>query len=156
MKRVLFILAFAMLFVGCRTPKTIYVPIRSTDTVSEVHQDRQRERDSIIIERNTIIKEADSALLMEYGIKLKDNERAIVILQNDFMNRIRELESKKADTVIKTEIVQVPYPVEVPTDKPMTKWQKFQIKGFWWLSVGLVGYVLWTTRKRWLKWIKRG
>lgn len=141
------------MFVGCRTPKTIYVPVHSTDSVSEIHNDRQRERDSIIIEHNTIIKEADSALLMEYGIKLKDNERAIVILQNDFMNRIRELESQKADTVIKTEIVHVPYPVEVSTGKPMTKWQKFQMSGFWWVAVFLVGYVLWNTRKMWIKFI---
>ena len=48
--------------------------------------------------------------------------------------------------------VPQPYPVEV--EKPLTKWQKFQMRGFWWLSVGLVGYVLWRTRKWWTKFIK--
>lgn len=61
----------------------------------------------------------------------------------------------KRDTSWVYREVPVLQKVEVYRDKPLTKWQKFQQKGFWWLSVGLLGYILWRTRKWWLKIILR-
>ena len=43
--------------------------------------------------------------------------------------------------------IRVPEPYPVYVEKELTDWQKFQMKGFWWLAVGLVGYVLFKTRK---------
>lgn len=54
----------------------------------------------------------------------------------------------------KVDSVYVPQPYPVEVEKPLTKWQRLQMRSFWWLSVGLVGYVLWRTRKWWTKFIK--
>lgn len=41
-------------------------------------------------------------------------------------------------------------------EKELTKWQKFQMNAFWWLAVGLAGFILWNARKWWMKWKQNG
>lgn len=52
--------------------------------------------------------------------------------------------------------VPKPYPVHDTTyiATPLTKWQTFQQRSWWWLAVGLAGYVLWRTRRLWGKLLK--
>ena len=136
---------------GCKQVE--YVVVR--DSSEAVHSNQERGRDSIIVERNTIIREVDSAALAQYGITMADNQRAFLVLQNELMQRISQLEQVKRDSIVKTKEVPVPYPVVKEVEKELTKWQKFKMKGFWWLAVGLAGYVLWRTRKWWWKIITR-
>jgi uncharacterized lipoprotein YmbA len=148
-----------LLLVGCKTPQqTVYVPLPVTDSSSESHHDSKAERDSVIKEKTVIVQVADSGLLAQLeamGVQVDESKQYIMVLQKELERKISELSSNKSDTAIKYKEVPVPYPVEVPVEKELTKWQKIQMKGFWWLSVGLIGYVLFRTRKVWLKWLKR-
>lgn len=115
--------------------KTQYVPVpeyhydysHSTDTV--------RERDSVLTERETIIRETnsgDSALLASLGIQLKEGQKAILVLQKE-LERIRnEKQKKTTDTIIKVDSVRVPYPVE----GKVKRWEKVKL-----MCVGCVGGV---------------
>ena len=148
-----------MLLVGCKTPQqTVYVPLPVTDSSSESHHDSTTERDSVIREKTIIVQVADSGLLAQLaamGVQVDESKQYIMVLQKELERKISELASSKSDTAIRYKEVPVPYPVEVHVEKELTKWQEFQLKGFWWLAVGLVGFVLWQTRKFWLKLMKR-
>lgn len=128
-----------MLVVGCVGQKGIReVPVYVHDTTYMYHTDSVKTVDSIIVERETIVKEADSALLAEYGLKLKEGERTIVVLRKELERQKNIAASKTTDTVYK--IVEKPVPVTkyVTVEKELTKWQKFLM---WVGRIGLVGIV---------------
>lgn len=111
-KTLLVCLAFALLgwlLSGCTTTK--YVPITETRTEHHWHTDSVKERDSTHTERETIIREVDSAAMARYGIQMQANQRAWLVLQREMENRLRELEHRSAykDTV--HDSIPVPYPV---------------------------------------------
>ncbi len=155
----LIVLAILSSIIGCKTPQqTVYVPLPVTDSSSESHHDSKTERDSLIKEKTVIVQVADSGLLAQLaamGMQVDESKQYIMVLQKELERKISELSSSKSDTAIRYKEVPVPYTVEKLVEKELTKWKKFQIKGFWWLSVGLIGYVLFRTRKVWLKWLKR-
>ena len=113
------------LFSSCTTTK--YVPVTETHTEHQWHTDSVRERDSTHTERETIIREVDSAAMARYGIQMESNQRAWLVLQRDMENRLRELEHMTAqrDTVRDS----IPYPVEVTKEVPaeLTWWQRTQM-----------------------------
>ena len=148
------IVALFATLAGCKQVE--YVPVVVHDSTEAVHSNQERGRDSIIVERNTIIREVDSAAMSQYGITIEDNQRAFLVLQNELMQRISQLEQVKSDSVVKTKEVPVPYPVVKEVERGLTKWQRFKMHGFWWLAVGLAGYVLWRTRRLWGKMLKQG
>ena len=45
--------------------------------------------------------------------------------------------------------------VPVMTEKPLTKWQKAKMRGFWWLLALVVSYSLWNFRKPFWKLLKK-
>ena len=110
---------------SCTTTK--YVPITETHTEHHWHTDSVKERDSTHTERNTIIRELDSAAMARYGIQMESNQRAWLVLQREMENRLRELEHMTAqrDTVHDS----IPYPVEVTKEVPaqLTWWQQTRI-----------------------------
>lgn len=111
-KTLLVCLAFALfgwLLSSCTTTK--YVPVTETHTEHHWHTDSVKERDSTHTERETIIREVDSAAMAKYGIQMQANQRAWLVLQREMENRLRELEhmSVHKDTVRDS----IPYPVEV-------------------------------------------
>jgi hypothetical protein len=114
------VLTALLLCVGC-APKVVTVPEyhyerhNTTDTVM-LH-------DSILRERNTIIREADSAMLSELGIRLQQGERAILVLRKELERALSQQKKITRDTIIKTDSIRVPYPVE----KKLTKWQQLKI-----------------------------
>lgn len=131
------ITAAVILLSGCKQIK--YVPVYTTDSTATNHTDREREVDSVIVERNTIVKEADSALLAQLaamGFKIDNYENVLFVLQSELRQKIRELESVKTDTVTVYREKPVPYPVEKEVKKPLTKWQK------WCMSFGKIAMVL--------------
>lgn len=117
------ILFVLFLCLGC-SPRVVTVPEyhyesrNTTDTVL-LH-------DSILRERNTIIREADSAMLSELGIRLQQGERAVLVLRKELERALSQQKKITHDTIIKTDSIRVPYPVE----KKFTKWQQLKI-GAW-------------------------
>lgn len=113
------ILFVLFLCLGC-SPRVVTVPEyhyerhNTTDTVM-MH-------DSILRERNTIIREADSAMLSELGIRLQQGERAILVLRKELERALSQQKKITNDTIIKTDSIRVPYPVE----KTLTKWQQLK------------------------------
>ena len=136
----------AFLIMGC-SPRYVTVPEYHYENIHTV--DTFLQRDSILKENNTIIREADSAMLSELGIRLKDGERAILVLRKELERVFNQQREVVRDTVIKVDSIRVPYPVE----KKLTKWQTFQIKVgsivlFLVVAVGLFWLLLWLRRKR--------
>lgn len=101
------LLVSAICFAGCRT--TQYVPVETIKT-------EYKTRDSI---RHDSIYQRDSFYVIDRGDTVytyKDR----YLYKYLYLNRI--------DTVIKTDSIQIPYPVE----KALTRWQKAKIElGGW-------------------------
>lgn len=125
--RIIQALLLLMAMGSCTTTK--YVPITETHTEHHWHTDSVKERDSTHTERETIIREVDSAAMAKYGIQMQANQRAWLVLQREMENRLRELEhmSAQKDTVRDS----IPYPVEVVKEVPASL--------PWWKSV-----LMWT------------
>lgn len=129
MKKTLFF-ALAVVLAGCKQVE--YVPVESTHTEHHWHTDSVLKRDSTHTERETIIRELDSAAMAQYGIQMENNQKAWLILQREMEQRLRELEHKEAvrDTV--RDSIPKPYPVEVVKTKTTGWW------AFWGLVVAIV------------------
>ena len=150
-----------MLVVGCVGPKGIVheVPVYVHDTTYMYHTDSVKLVDSIVVERETIVREADNALLAEYGLKLKENERAFLVLRKELERQKNLAASKTTDTVYKTVEKPVPVTKYVTVEKELTKWQEFLM---WVGRLGLLGILgvlgwkwgwwkkIYKTVKRWI------
>lgn len=137
--RIKILMLFTLLFTlsGCRQVK--YVPVYMTDSTTASHTDVERGRDTIIKERTTVIREADSALLAQLadmGYQIDNYKGVLFVLQNEITQKIRELERSKTDTVTKYKEVPTPYPVEKEVKKPLSKWQQ------WCMSFGRLAMLL--------------
>lgn len=121
---VLIIILFVALLTGC-SPKVVTVPEYHTQYVN--HTDTFLRVDSVVHNTNTIIREAnkdDSLMLAKYGIKLKENERVMLLLHSELEKAIQHQSEVRTDTFVKTDSISVPYPVE----KPLTWWQSTKIR----------------------------
>lgn len=107
---------------SCTTTK--YVPVTETRTEHHWHTDTVRQRDSTHTERETIIREVDSAAMAKYGIQMQANQRAWLVLQREMENRLRELEHMSANKDTVRDSIPVPYPVEKQVAAPLTWWQQ--------------------------------
>lgn len=116
------LLFLSALFTSCKSIQ--YVPVETVRTEYKHTVDTIKQTDSIFSEKETIIREADSALVADLGLKLKANEKAILILKKELERQVNNKSEHHVDTVIKTDSIQVPYPVE----KQLTKWQKMKMK----------------------------
>ena len=139
----------ALLFMtSCRSIR--YVPVERVRTEYINRTDTIRETDSIFHEKETIIREADSTLLAALGLKLKENEKAILVLKRELEKQKREVSEHKTDTVIVIDSIPVPYPVE----KDLTWYQDTCIKWFPWLLFVVVGILVYILKPwRWMKFI---
>ena len=119
-----------LLLMGCKHIE--YIPVETTHTEHHWHTDSVKERDSTHTERETIIRELDSAAMAQYGIQMENNQKAWLVFQRDMEERLRELEHKEAvrDTV--RDSIPKPYPVEVVKTKATGWW------AFWGLIVAIV------------------
>ena len=145
----MFLLLVVSLFISC-SPRVVTVPeyhtvyVNRTDTFFRV--------DSVVHNTNTIIREAnesDSVMLAEYGIKLKDNERLLLLLRSEIHKATSEKQESHTDTVIKNDSVRVPYPIE----KKLTRWEQAKIDmGGWMVGIiiaAVVSFIIyWLRRKR--------
>ena len=109
------------LMLGCES--TEYVPIESSHVEHHWHTDSVKQIDSVISEKNTIIRELDSAAMAEYGIRLKNAERAFLVQTQEFEKQIKELKETKKDTAYVEKKVEVPVPVE----RKLNRWEQFKM-----------------------------
>lgn len=131
---------------GCKTVKVIeQVPVEVHDTTYVNRTEYVYKTDTLINNTETIIREAnegDSLLLAQMGIQLKDNERTILVLRNQLLQKTQQLEQITSDsayhhndtpvTITNTEVKEV--------EKPLGWWQKL----FLWTGViALVAGVGW-------------
>lgn len=137
-----------MMLQGCRT-KYVCVPeyhkeyINRTD--SFFHTDTIKEKEWMTI------KEVDSAQLAKLGVQLRNIKNAYLIERNRNRERNNTTLKAKTDTVIKTDSIREPYPVE----RKLNKWESLKMEvGGWAIGVlsvvllAVIGYaVLWLVRK---------
>lgn len=117
MKKFAFLLLAALCLLACRTK---YVPVTEYHE-KVVHQhDTTIQRDTLIDHQTTIVREVDSAMLSQYGIRLANAERAYLIESNRMMREVQQLLQKKIDTLIVHDSV----PVIIPVEKPPNLLQK--------------------------------
>ena len=126
------------LLMGCTT--TRYVPITETHTEHHWHTDSVKERDSTHTERETVIREVDSAAMARYGIQMESNQRAWLVLQREMENRLRELEHMSAQKDTVRDSIPVPYPVEriVERKRSAVEWGLMIIG-----ALMLIGGIVW-------------
>ena len=130
MKKLLYILLLASVCMSCRIIK--YVPVETTRT-------EYRYRDSI---RFDSIYQRDSVYYMIKGDS---------VYMYKYKYLYRYLTVNKTDTIMKTDSVQVPYPVE----KSLTKWQNIKLELGGWafgviiaFSLIIIGWLVYRTRKK--------
>ena len=113
---------------SCTTTK--YVPVTETRTEHHWHTDTVRQRDSTHTERETIIREVDSAAMAKYGIQMERNQRAWLVLQREMENRLLELEHMTAQRDTVRDSIPVPYPVVKMVEKPLSWWERLRLNIF--------------------------
>ena len=104
------------------SPKVITVPEIHTQYISKT--DTFLQRDSVVKEHNTVIREADSTMLAELGIKLVEGQRAILVLRSEIERLSSQQREAMHDTVVQRD--SIPYPVEV--EKELSWWQEKKIE----------------------------
>ena len=119
----------ALFILSC---KTEYIPVETSHTEHHWHTDSIKEVDSVIHEKHTTIMQLDSAAMAQYGIQLKNAERAWLVKSWELERHIENLQRLTAirDTVRDT--IQVPYPVE----KKLSKWQQTKVDWGGWAMLG--------------------
>lgn len=60
---------------------------------------RETSKDTIVVERTVVVREADSAELAKYGIAIDNERKAYVIMEREMRERIRLLEKMLNDSV---------------------------------------------------------
>ena len=113
-----------LLFSGCQSVK--YVPIETVRIEKESKTDTVIQKDTVRTEKETIVREArpeDSLMIAKLGIRLRENERLLILLQKEMSEQKSNTYENHRDTVLKTDSVAVPYPVE----KELSWWERQKI-----------------------------
>lgn len=135
-----------LLFSGCQSVK--YVPVETVRIEKESKTDTIIQKDTVRSEKETIIREArpeDSLMMAKLGIRLRENERLLILLQKEMSEQKSNAYESHRDTVLKTDSVAVPYPVE----KELSWWQRQKIAfGEWVFGVMAVLLLVVIIRKR--------
>ncbi len=133
MKR--YVLFFMVLYVcflaGCSHKTAPVAKIEYLhDTIQVYHSDTIRQSDTMFVDRETVIREADSALLAAYGVlgvKLADNERAILVLRKELSEKSKQLSEKTTDTVYQVKEVPVVVKDTEYVEKELNWWQRLKM-----------------------------
>ena len=155
--RFLEITAIVILLSGCNGTREIIreVPVYLKDTTHETHTEYIFKTDTVINNTETIIREAnagDSELLAQLGLQLKDNERTILVLKSELMEKIHLLEQAQKDSSYTHN--ETPVPIKETEYIEVEKKLNWFQKTFIW--IGVIGIivaillVLWKYRD-WIK-----
>lgn len=117
-------LMVAAMMVMASCTSTLYVPVETVRTEVQNRTDTILQIDTVEREKTVTIIEADSELLAKYGILLRQNrnaQNAYLVLQKEIEREKSKKQEVHTDTVVRTEIVEVPVPVE----RKLSKWEQF-------------------------------
>lgn len=128
MKKLFILLPFTL--ASCKTvvPEYHYESHQRTDTVWR--------NDSVFVQTNTVIREADSALVAELGMRLRDGERAILILRQELQRAMSREREAVHDTVTVRDSVYV------PVEKQLNRWESLKMEAGGYLIALLVMLVV--------------
>ena len=145
MKIWLLLLVAVVMVTGCKQIE--YVPMVETHDVHHWHTDTVRKTDSIISEKETIIRQLDSTAMAKYGIRLKEAERAWLVETNGLRRQIERLEAMTFEKDSIHDSIPVPVPViqEVTLRQKATFWAESAIVT---IVLVFVIYISYRTRKR--------
>jgi len=115
---------FAAVWLLCSCNSVKYVPVKEMHTEHHYRTDTIHKTDSVIDKQTTVIREVDSAMMAQYGIKLKNAERAWLI-QNDRL--CREIERLQAISA-QADSVEDDKPTPIFVEKKLTRWQQVKIR----------------------------
>ena len=104
---------------SCST--TRYVTVPEVHEQHHWHTDSVHKTDSVIHEKQTTIRELDSAAMAQYGIQIRQNEKAWLVMSNELRREIERLEAMCADRDTVRDSIPKPYPVEVIKEVPRQK-----------------------------------
>lgn len=123
-------------------------------TVPEYHYERHNTtdtitlRDSVLREQKTVIREADSSMLAELGIRLQQGERAILVLRKELERALSQQKEVKHDTVVQRDSIRVPYPIE----KQLSRWESLKLEAGGYLFALLAIVAVWII----VVWLRKG
>ena len=115
----------ALIFTGCAAPKVVTVP--EYHTLERHTTDTVRMTDSIHEREVTIVRELDSAAMLQYGIRLDGLQRAWLIETQRLQREVERLHETHTDTFCKVDSVPYPVPVPVEVEAKLTRWQTVRL-----------------------------
>lgn len=123
----IFLFVCIMIALGGCTSQTKVITVPEVHSEHHWHTDSMIRHDSVTTEKTTTIRELDSAQMAEYGIKLKNAQRAWLIETDMLREQVRELKQLHNGSTDKRDSVPVPVTVPVEVPAAITGWQWFQI-----------------------------
>ena len=105
----------------CSCTTTRYVTVPEVHEQHHWHTDSVHKTDSVIHEKQTTIRELDSAAMAQYGIQIRQNEKAWLVMSHELRREIERLEAMCADRDTVRDSIPKPYPVEVIKEVPRQK-----------------------------------
>jgi hypothetical protein len=126
---VIIVVTLTFLMCGCKSVQ--YVPVVQTNTEHHWHTDSVIKNDSTIKEINTVVMQLDSAAMAQYGIQLKQAERAWLVKTKELERQIEKLMQMSATKDTVHDSIPVPYEVVREVPAKMSKTQK----GFMWFGI---------------------
>lgn len=135
---------------GCTTTRYVEVP-GPTHTEIRHRTDTLHQTDTLIDHKETIIREADSATLAQFGIQLDGAQKAWLIQSQQLQREINRLKQSRTDTIHVTDSVHYPveFPVEKIVEKPLTYWQRLRMQTGDIALVALALFLGWCVFKIW-------
>ena len=122
---VILCILLSIIFGSCTTPQYIAVP--EVHEIHHHHTDSIHETDSVTVDRETVVMQLDSEAMAQYGIQMKEWERAWLVRTRELERELQRISRLKSDTVTIRD--SIPYPVEVPVEVPaqLTWWQQARL-----------------------------
>lgn len=124
MKKIVSILIIALLCSCGSWQKVVTVP--EVHEQHHWHTDSVIQKDSVFHDRQTVIRELDSAAMAMYGIQLKAAERAWLVETNELRREIERLSAMSTDRDTVRDSIPKPYPVYI--EKKLTWWEQVKIQ----------------------------
>jgi hypothetical protein len=115
---------------GCKVnERVVTVTVPEVHEVHHWHTDSTNQSDTLIHEKETVVMQADSATMAQFGIQLKENERAWMIRTKELERQLQRMERLIAERDTVHDSIPKPYPVEVVKEVPakLTAWQQFRM-----------------------------
>lgn len=145
MKKLIFI--FPLLLIGCRSIKTVYVPVESVKVITTTVHDTLVQLKLDVLHDSIVTKDTLSVLSNKYAYSsaMWSNgmlSHSLSIKDVQIPIRVQYINTNTVDSV------QVPYSVETIKEVNfLTDWQRFRLLVLDWLFIALALYGLWRFRK---------